>query len=209
MDKLIAQQLLKCEAVTLNTQKPYTWASGIKSPIYCDNRILLSYPESRTIIVDAFVEHISKNFKDIDAVVGTATAGISWAALIAQKMNLSMAYVRNQAKGHGKQNAIEGKLNRNSNVIVIEDLISTGQSSIKVCDTLIESGVNVLGVVSIFTYNLKKADQIFANKPYSYTYLCNFNMLINEAIEQNIISKLDYFDLLEFQINPSKTRWNV
>ncbi|PXA01998.1 orotate phosphoribosyltransferase, partial [Staphylococcus pseudintermedius] len=161
MSKLIAKALLDIEAVSLSPNEMYTWSSGIQSPIYCDNRVTLGYPEVRTAIRDGLIELIEQHFADVEIVSGTATAGIPHAAYISDKMNLPMNYVRSKSKSHGKQNQIEGARSEGKKVVVIEDLISTGGSSITAVEALQEAGAEVLGVVAIFTYGLNKAGETF------------------------------------------------
>ena len=157
----VAQNLLQANAIKLSPQAPFTWASGLKSPIYCDNRITLSYPDIRTSIIKAFQEK-AKNFQDFDTVAGVATAGIPHGALLAQALNLPFIYVRSKAKGHGRQNQIEGKISGNEKVLVIEDLISTGGSCLQAVDALQQEGCQVVGVLAIFTYGFQKAVDAFA-----------------------------------------------
>lgn len=155
----IVNDLLKIKAITLSIEKPYTWASGLKSPIYCDNRLTISYPKIRKNITNKFVQYIENNFDKVDAIVGTATAGIPQACWIADTLQLPTAYIRSSKKAHGKTNKIEGDLNKVKKVIVIEDLISTGQSSINACQALIDNNIEVLAVLSIFDYNLKASKE--------------------------------------------------
>ena len=195
LSKRIAQDLLTIGAVTLSPKEYYTWVSGIKSPIYCDNRVTISYPGVRKTITKGFVDHINENFPEVDAIVGTATAGIPQAAWVANELNLPMAYVRSGKKIHGKGQQIEGHLKNNSKVIVIEDLISSGKSSIEVCDALKEAGHEVLEVTSIFTYQLTRAIKAFDSAKIETHSLSNYDDLIKVAQENNIIQEED-LDLL-------------
>lgn len=191
LSKRIAQDLLTIGAVTLSPKEFYTWVSGIKSPIYCDNRITISYPGVRKTITKGFVDHINEMFLDVDAIVGTATAGIPQAAWVANELNLPMAYVRGGKKVHGKGQQIEGHLKDHSKVIVIEDLISSGKSSIEVCDALKEAGHEVLEVASIFTYQLTRATKAFDTAKITTHSLSKYTDLINVAKENNIIQEED------------------
>jgi orotate phosphoribosyltransferase len=160
----VAEYLLEIKAVILNPQEPFTWTSGIKSPIYCDNRKTLSYPKVRTYIKTAFSDIINEEFKGADVIAGVATAGIPHGALVADVLNLPFVYVRDKAKGHGLENQIEGKLEKGQKIVVIEDLISTGGSSLKAVDALTQAGGTVLGLGAIFTYGFDKADKAFQEK---------------------------------------------
>jgi len=187
MDKEIARILLEIEAVKLSINPTFTWASGIKSPIYCDNRKLMSFPKYRNIVRDAFIEEIKSLNPDI--IAGTATAGIPHAAWIADKLNLPMIYVRSSSKDHGLKNQIEGNLRKGQKVILIEDLISTGGSSIDAANAIKDSGGEVLMVVAIFTYLLQKAELNFETSGFKYKTLTNFKTLIDQAVEKNYLSK--------------------
>lgn len=182
----IASKLLQINAIKLSPQNPFTWASGIKSPIYCDNRMTLSYPEIRGQVVDAFVEKAG-DFGDIDVVVGVATAGIPHGALVAEKMGKPFIYVRSKAKAHGRQNQIEGKVNPGDKALVIEDLISTGGSVLKAVEALREQNIEVTGVMAIFTYGFEKAVQAFDAAGCPFTTLSNYDALLEEAAKQNYI----------------------
>lgn len=184
----VAEFLLKIKAVRLNPDDPFTWASGWKSPVYCDNRITLSYPEVRTYLRQEFVQAISKRYNSIDAIVGVATGGIAIGALVAEEMGLPFAYVRSAAKGHGMQNMIEGKLNAYDNVVVIEDLISTGGSSLKAVDALRKANVNVKGMVAIFTYGFEHSKNAFKEADVELTTLTDFDTLLQEAIRSDFIT---------------------
>lgn len=203
MAKEIAKALLDIEAVSLSPNDLYTWSSGIKSPIYCDNRVTLGYPLVRNAIRDGLTRLIEEKFPNVEIVSGTATAGIPHAAYISEKMELPMNYVRSKSKSHGKQNQIEGAKSEGKKVVVVEDLISTGGSSVTAVEGLKEAGADVLGVVAIFTYGLKKADETFneANIPF-YT-LSNYNELIEVAKEEGEISEEDIQTLVDWRDNLS------
>lgn len=199
MSKLIAKALLDIEAVSLSPNDMYTWSSGIQSPIYCDNRVTLGFPEVRTAIRDGLIEVIQQHFADVEIVSGTATAGIPHAAYISDKMNLPMNYVRSKSKSHGKQNQIEGARSEGKKVVVIEDLISTGGSSITAVEALQEAGAEVLGVVAIFTYGLNKADETFKAAGMPFYTLSNYDELIEVAREEGKISEADIQTLVEWR----------
>lgn len=199
MSKLIAKALLDIEAVSLSPNEMYTWSSGIQSPIYCDNRVTLGYPEVRTAIRDGLIELIQQHFAEVEIVSGTATAGIPHAAYISDKMNLPMNYVRSKSKSHGKQNQIEGARSEGKKVVVIEDLISTGGSSITAVEALQEAGAEVLGVVAIFTYGLNKADETFKAASLPFYTLSNYDELIEVAREEGKISEDDIQTLVEWR----------
>ena len=199
--KQIAEGLLGIKAVFLSPNDPFTWASGIKSPIYCDNRITMSYPKIRREIAAGLSEVIKKNFPEVEVVAGTATAGIPHAAWVSEVLDLPMIYVRDSAKKHGKTNQIEGRLLEGQKVVIIEDLISTGLSSLKVAKALEEAGAVVLGVVAIFSYELKKAQDAFAEAKVEYHTLTNYNFLIEEAVASNYIKQEDVEKLLEWRNN--------
>ncbi|MBC8683955.1 orotate phosphoribosyltransferase [Staphylococcus pseudintermedius] len=199
MSKLIAKALLDIEAVSLSLNEMYTWSSGIQSPIYCDNRVTLGYPEVRTAIRDGLIELIEQHFADVEIVSGTATAGIPHAAYISDKMNLPMNYVRSKSKSHGKQNQIEGARSEGKKVVVIEDLISTGGSSITAVEALQEAGAEVLGVVAIFTYGLNKAGETFKAVGVPFYTLSNYDELIEVAREEDQISEDDIQTLVEWR----------
>ncbi|AME09200.1 MULTISPECIES: orotate phosphoribosyltransferase [Gemella] len=199
IENQIAKHLLDIGAVTLRPNDYFTWTSGIKSPIYCDNRITMSYPTTRREIANGLSELIGKFFPDVEAVAGTATAGIPHAAWVSEILNLPMVYVRNSKKKHGKTNQIEGRLIAGQKVVVIEDLISTGLSSLKVVKALEEAGVVVLGVVAIFSYDLLKAKEAFAKDNVVYHTLTNYNYLIEEALNNGYIKKEDVEKLLKWR----------
>ncbi len=205
--KKIAKDLLDIQAVFLNVKQPFTWASGIKSPIYCDNRLVLSHPEVRTRVEEAFVSCIQEQFSEIDCIVGTATAGIGHAAIIAHLMNKPMAYVRASAKGHGRKNLIEGKVEKGSKVVLIEDLISTGGSSLDCVEVLHEQGVEVVGVVAIFTYGMEKSVKRFQEANIPLTTLTNLDELLEVATEENYIENSEVNQIIQFRDNPQDESW--
>ncbi len=184
----IAQYLLECEAVKLNVDEPFTWTSGMRSPIYCDNRVTLSYPKIRQYITNALVKAIQQNFGNAEAIAGVATAGIAQGALIADQMNLPFAYVRPEPKKHGLKNSIEGRLEAGAKVVVVEDLISTGKSSLKAVEDLRENGIEVIGLVSIFNYGFVASDDKFNATKCPYISLSNFNDLAKVAISSHYIT---------------------
>lgn len=179
----VAQKLMEIEAVSLSPQAPYTWASGLKAPIYCDNRLIVSYPEVRTFIENQLVAMIKEQFQEVEVIAGTATAGIPHAAIVADKMNLPMIYVRSSNKDHGKKNAIEGRIHPGQKVVMIEDLISTGQSVLDAADKVIEAGGEVIGCAAIFNYLLPKGIKAFENRPYELRTLTTYPDLIEVAVE--------------------------
>ncbi|QXM07404.1 orotate phosphoribosyltransferase [Crassaminicella indica] len=190
MSKEIAKKLLEIQAVTIKSPDDlFTWASGIKSPIYCDNRLTMSYPKVRELIAEGFEKIIKANYPEVEVIVGTATAGIPHAAWISQKMNLPMAYVRSSAKEHGKGNQIEGIVKSGQKVVVIEDLLSTGGSSMKAVKALQKIGAEVLGVVAIFTYGFPKVDDIFREAKIPYKTLTSYSVLLPMAIEMGYIKE--------------------
>lgn len=200
IDKKVAKELLDTKAVTLSVDEPYTWASGLKSPIYCDNRITLSYPETRSLIADGLRDLILKEFKDVDAIVGVATGGLPQAALVADLLELPLAYVRPQAKDHGRGKQVEGFLEEGSKVVMIEDLISTGGSVLRAVDAVKEDGFEVLGVAAVFTYELQKAVDNF--KDVKLVTLSNYSALIEEAVDSNYVSKEHLKTLKSWRENP-------
>lgn len=206
-EKKIAGFLLKIEAVFLRPQEPFTWASGIKSPIYCDNRLTLSYPEVRRAVEQGLADNIKANYPDCEVVVGTSTAGIAHAALTAEILNLPMAYVRSSAKDHGRNNQIEGRVTKGQKVVVVEDLISTGGSVIDVVNILREAGAIVLGIASIFTYGMQKGIDRMAAADVKNVSLSNYDALIEAAVEANYIKESDVKKLQAFQKNPSDDSW--
>ena len=205
--KEVASNLLKIKAVFLKPNDPFTWASGIKSPIYCDNRLTLSYPETRKVVEFGLAEVIKEHFPTCEVVMGTSTAGIPHAAYVSEILGLPMGYVRGGAKDHGRGNQIEGVVPVGKDVVVIEDLISTAGSSIEVVEVLREAGCNVLGIASIFTYNLKKGIDRLAQANVINHSLSNFETLVEVAAELNYISESDIKKVLKFQQNPSDPSW--
>ena len=203
MAKEIAKALLDIEAVSLSPNDLYTWSSGIKSPIYCDNRVTLGYPLVRNAIRDGLARLIDEHFSEVEIVSGTATAGIPHAAYISEKMELPMNYVRSKSKSHGKQNQIEGAKSEGKKVVVVEDLISAGGSSVTAVEALKEAGADVLGVVAIFTYGLKKADDTFQKAGIPFYTLSNYNELIEVAREEGKISEDDIQTLVDWRDNLS------
>ena len=183
----IAQNLLKINAIKLSPAQPFTWASGLKSPIYCDNRIALSYPDIRSTIIKGFVEK-AKSFGNFDLVAGVATAGIAHGALLAHALKLPFIYVRSKPKGHGRQNQIEGKITGHERVLVIEDLISTGGSALKAVEALRSEGCTVVGTLAIFTYGFESAKQAFEAANCPYDTLSNYDILIQEAVKTGFIN---------------------
>lgn len=204
MKKLIAEKLLSIEAVALKPNEPFTWTSGIRSPIYCDNRLTLSYPEVRREIAQGLQSIILEKYPDAEVIAGTATAGIPHAAWVSELLNLPMCYVRSKAKGHGKGNQIEGKVEQGQKVVVVEDLISTGGSVITAVHALREAGCEVLGVVSIFTYGLEKGKDAFAQEEIKSESLTDFANLVEVAIEKGYISQNDQESLLSWSKAPAE-----
>jgi orotate phosphoribosyltransferase len=207
IEREVAKNLLKIKAVFLSPNDPFTWASGIKSPIYCDNRLTLSYVDTRKVVEEGLAEIIRTHFPTCEVVMGTSTAGIAHAAYVSDILGLPMGYVRGGAKDHGRGNQIEGVVPVGKDVVVIEDLISTAGSSIEVVEVLREAGANVLGIASIFTYGLKKGlDRLAAANVINHS-LSNFETLVNVAAEENYISQSDIAKILKFQSNPSDPSW--
>jgi orotate phosphoribosyltransferase len=204
LKKEIAESLLEIKAVTLRPNEPFTWASGIASPIYCDNRLTLSYPEIRNKIAEGLAKVITEQFPGTELVAGTATAGIPHAAWVSDKLNLPMCYVRSKAKGHGKGNQIEGKAEAGQKVVVVEDLISTGGSVITAVQALKEAGCDVLGVVSIFTYELENGKQQLSDHNITAYSLTDFSTLVEVASEKGYVEKADWDKLMEWRKNPSE-----
>ena len=203
----IAKDLLKIQAVFLSPDKPVTWASGIKSPVYCDNRLTLTAPEVRTDVETGLKELIEENYPEAEVLMGTSTAGIAHAAITAHLMGLPMGYVRSGNKDHGRQNRIEGKLEKGQKVVVVEDLISTGGSVIDVVDALREAGAEVLGIVSIFTYGMKKGLERLAAADVKNVSLTNLDVLSEVAAQEGYIKPEDVNRLIAFRNNPSDESW--
>ncbi|MFP7332571.1 orotate phosphoribosyltransferase [Shouchella clausii] len=205
--RTIANHLLDIKAVTLSPAKPYTWSSGLKSPIYCDNRLTLSYPHIRNEIAEGLVAMIRDAAPDADIIAGTATAGIPHAAFVAEKLQLPMIYVRSSAKGHGKQNAIEGHLPSGSKVVVIEDLISTGGSSIAAAEALRAAGAEVLFVAAIFSYQLSQSDENFNGAKLPFRVLTTYATLVEEAQKRGAITSEEQAKLEAWRKNPKDEAW--
>ncbi len=207
MKTLIAKDLLKIKAVFFRPEEPFTWASGIKSPVYCDNRLTLSDVEVRTDVETSLAKAIKENYPDAEVLMGTSTAGIAHAAITAHLMGLPMGYVRSGAKDHGRQNQIEGKLLPGQKVVVVEDLISTGGSVIEVVEILRAAGAEVLGVVSIFTYGMQKGLDRLAAANVKNVSLTNFDVIAEVAAEEGYIKSEDIARLIAFRNNPSDESW--
>lgn len=199
LKRKLAKELLAIQAVALRPNDYFTWTSGIKSPIYCDNRITMSYPSIRKEIAAGMVEVIKEKYPAVEVVAGTATAGIPHAAWVSELLDLPMIYVRDSAKKHGKTNQIEGRVLEGQKVVIIEDLISTGLSSLKVAKALREAGAEVLGVVAIFSYELKKAQDAFEEAGVEYITLTNYPVLVEEAVAIDYIHQDDVEKLLEWR----------
>ncbi|AIO19522.1 Orotate phosphoribosyltransferase [Candidatus Izimaplasma bacterium HR1] len=207
MEKIIAKELLKINAVFLRPNDPFTWASGIKSPIYCDNRLTLSYPKTRHIIEFALAEKVKEKYPQCEYIMGTSTAGIAHAALVSELLALPMGYVRSSSKDHGRGNAIEGKIIKGAKVVVIEDLISTGGSCVKVVNALKAAEFEVLGVVAIFSYNLKKATKVFKENNTEYHTISNYDVLKQVALEKDYIKEEDLAKLDKWKQDPTDESW--
>ena len=207
IEKLIAKDLLSIKAVFFRPDEPFTWASGIKSPVYCDNRLTLTAPKVRSDVENALAETIKKEYPEVEVLMGTSTAGIAHAAITAHIMDLPMGYVRSGAKDHGRGNQIEGKLEKGQKVVVVEDLISTGGSVIEVVNVLREAGAEVLGIVSIFTYGMKKGIERLAEANVKNVSLTNFDAIAEIAAEEKYIKPEDVARLIAFRNNPSDESW--
>ena len=205
MKKKIAQALLKINAVKLNPKNPFTWTSGIKSPIYCDNRLSLSYPATRNLIIKGLKEK-SNAFGEFDMVMGVATAGIPHGAILAHVLKKPFGYIRDKAKGHGRQNQIEGLIIPNAKVLVIEDLISTGLSSLKAVEAVREAGMNVVGVLAIFNYGFEETDKVFAEKNCPFVTLSDYDALLEVAEAVKYINTSELEDLKQWRVSPSTWR---
>ena len=203
----IAEDLLSIRAVFFRPDEPFTWASGIKSPVYCDNRLILTAPDVRTEVETALMQTIRREYPDAEVLMGTSTAGIAHAAITAQMMGLPMGYVRSSSKDHGRQNQIEGRLEKGQKVVVVEDLISTGGSVLEVVNVLREAGAEVLGIVSIFTYGMKKGLERLAAAKVKTVRLTNFDVIAQVAAEQKYIKPEDVARLLQFRNDPSDESW--
>ena len=207
MKKLIAKDLLSIGAVFLRPEEPFTWASGIKSPVYCDNRLTLTSPKVRTDVENALAETIKKEYPECEVLMGTSTAGIAHAAITAHILDLPMGYVRSSSKDHGRGNQIEGKLEKGQKVVVVEDLISTGGSVIEVVNVLREAGAEVLGIVSIFTYGMQKGIDRLKEANVKNVSLTNFDTVAETAAETGYIKESDIARLIAFRNNPSDESW--
>ena len=207
MQKEVAKALLSIGAVFFRPEEPFTWASGIKSPVYCDNRLILTAPEYRNIVESAIAETVKKEYPECEVLMGTSTAGIAHAAIAAHLLGMPMGYVRSGNKDHGRQNRIEGKLEKGQKVVVVEDLISTGGSVIDVVDALREAGAEVLGIVSIFTYGMQKGIDRLAAADVKNVSLTNFDVIADVAAETGYIKREDVERLIKFRNNPSDESW--
>ena len=207
MKKQIANALLSIQAVIFRPDEPFTWASGIKSPVYCDNRLTLTAPEVRTQIENGLARIIRENYPDVEVLMGTSTAGIAHAAIVGHIMNLPMGYVRSGAKDHGRKNQIEGKLLPGQKVVVVEDLISTGGSAIDVVNVLRDAGAEVLGIASIFTYGMQKGLDRLAETNVKNVSLTDFDAMAQAAAESGYIKPDDVRRLIAFRDNPSDESW--
>ena len=207
LNRLIAKDRLKIKAVFFRPEEPFTWASGIKSPVYCDNRLTLTAPEVRTDVEQGLAQLIAEEYPAAEVLMGTSTAGIAHAAITAHLMNLPMGYVRSGAKDHGRQNQIEGRLEPGQKVVVVEDLISTGGSVLEVVDVLREAGADVLGIVSIFTYGMQKGVERLAAAQVKNVSLTNFDVIAEEAAKEGYIRPEDVSRLIRFRNNPSDDSW--
>jgi orotate phosphoribosyltransferase len=201
-EKIVAKQLLEIKAVMLNVEKPFTWASGWKSPIYCDNRKILSYPKARKIIYKGLVRLIEQNYENVDVIAGVATGAIAWGMLVAEALGKPFIYVRPKPKEHGTGSQIEGELPLNANVVVVEDLISTGGSSLSAVEALNKAGANVLGMVAIFSYNFNKSRRAFEYSNIELRTLTNYDTLINEAVSCKYIANSDLETLQDWRYQP-------
>lgn len=207
MEKKIAKDLLSIKAVFFRPEEPFTWASGIKSPVYCDNRLTLTAPDVRLDVETGLAELVRKHYPEAEVLMGTSTAGIAHAAITGHLLGLPMGYVRSGAKDHGRQNQIEGRLEKGQKVVVVEDLISTGGSVIEVVNVLREAGAEVLGIVSIFTYGMKKGLERLAAADVKNVSLTNFDVIAETAAEEGYIKPEDVKRLIAFRNNPSDESW--
>ena len=207
LKRTVAEGLLKIGAVFLRPDEPFTWASGIKSPIYCDNRLTLTAPEVRDKVEEGLAALVKEHFPECEGLMGTATAGIAHAAITAHLMNMPMGYVRSGAKDHGRANRIEGRLEKGEKVVVVEDLISTAKSSLEVVEALREEGADVLGMVSIFTYGMKAGKEKLAAAGVKAVSLCDLDSLLEVAVEEGYIKAADRGRLIAFRDNPSDESW--
>lgn len=202
LEKIVAKQLLDVKAVKLSPEKPFTWASGWKSPIYCDNRKILSYPAARKVVYEAFVKIIQERFKDVDVIAGVATGAIAYGMMVAEVLNKPFVYVRPKPKDHGTGAQVEGDLPKGAKVVVVEDLISTGGSSLSAVDALLKEGAIVLGMVAIFSYNFIKSRRAFEYANVELHTLSHYEALLEQAVEENYIKPEDVEVLKAWRINP-------
>ena len=207
MERRVAEGLLSIRAVFFRPEEPFTWASGIKSPVYCDNRLILTAPEVRNTVEIALAETVRREYPDVEVLMGTSTAGIAHAAIVGHMMGLPMGYVRSSGKDHGRKNQIEGRLEPGQKVVVVEDLISTGGSVLDVVNVLREAGAEVLGVASIFTYGMKKGLERLAAAEVKNVSLTNFDVIAAVAAEQNYIKHEDIDRLIQFRNDPADESW--
>jgi orotate phosphoribosyltransferase len=203
----VAEFLLQIKAIKLSPKEPFEWASGWKSPIYCDNRLTLSYPTIRTYIRQQFVKIIEETYAKPDVIAGVATGGIALGALVAQELGVPFCYIRSEMKDHGMQNQIEGVLNEGQNVVIIEDLVSTGMSSLKAVKAVREAGANVKGMVAIFTYGFEKAETAFADANCELTTLSNYESLVDQAFQSGFLNESEIEGIKEWRVSPST--WNA
>lgn len=206
-EKAVAKALLEIKAVFFRPEEPFIWASGIKSPVYCDNRLILTAPKQRVIVEQAIADTVKREYPEAEVLMGTSTAGIAHAAIAASLLDMPMGYVRSGAKDHGRQNQIEGRLEKGQKVVVIEDLISTGGSVLEVVNVLREAGAEVLGIVSIFTYGMQKGIDRMAAANVRNVSLTNFDTIAQVAAEENYIKTEDIERLIRFRNNPSDESW--
>ncbi|MBY0435778.1 MAG: orotate phosphoribosyltransferase [Cyclobacteriaceae bacterium] len=199
----VASKLMEIGAIKLDHQKPFTWSSGWKSPVYCDNRLSLSYPHVRSYIKRCLVQAIQDNFKEVDAIVGVATAGVPQGALVAEELGLPFAYVRPKPKDHGMENLIEGKINKGDRVVLVEDLVSTGGSSLKAATALRDAGAKVSGMVAIFTYGFETAEKNFEKEKVELVCLSDFNHLLQEALQQKFITDDQLTYIKAWRLDPA------
>ena len=207
MEREIAKALLEIKAVFFRPDEPFTWASGIKSPVYCDNRLILTAPEQRKTVEQAIADTVKANYPECEVLMGTSTAGIAHAAIAASILDMPMGYVRSGAKDHGRQNQIEGRLEKGQKVVVVEDLISTGGSVLEVVDVLRKAGADVLGIVSIFTYGMQKGIDRLNAANVKNVSLTNFDTIAEVAAETGYIKPEDVERLIKFRNNPSDESW--
>ena len=200
--KKIASLLLEIEAIKINTKSPFKWSSGWNSPIYCDNRLSLSYPEIRDYIKEKLAGKISNNFSGVQAIAGVATAGIPQGALVADNLKLPFIYVRSKPKGHGMENLIEGKITKGQKIVILEDLVSTGGSSLKAAEALRSVGFEILGMISIFTYGFNLAEKNFKNADIQLVTLCDYPTLLEQALIHNFIKEEDLVSLKAWGVDP-------